>query len=323
MQRETIDAGSPVPRPLGVRLGSLACALSSAPPRYGRMLASLFGTDLVPLAALSGRCEVEISIRESAIPFKGLPTDRLTISRTERGRRLETDPLTCDVHLDRTPRIEFSVRQPDMADDRLAYHFWILTNRCLLLLDRVVLHAAAIALGESVLLFCGSKGAGKSTLSVSLATAGAVILAEDHVVVRRSGEELLVSGCSGRLRVTPQTERHFLRGRLPADAVDVPGTRKKEFQGHHLFATRPYVDCRPHRLFFNRVGTAYGIRPLSRKEALLGLIRHTSALHRFGGPDDYADFLALLSDLSVRIPAFDLELSDRLKDLDHLARRLS
>jgi hypothetical protein len=321
MNPETIQADSRVLPPVGVRLGSLACALVSGPQHYCRMLASAFGTDLVPLAELSERPEVEISIRESAIPFTAPPTDRLTISRTERGRRLETDPLTCDVHLDRTPRIEFVVRQPDMADVRLAYHFWILTHRWLLLLDRVVLHAAAILLGESVLLFCAPKGAGKSTLSVSLAAAGAVILAEDHVMVRRSGEELLVSGCSGRMRVTRQTEQHFLPGLLPADAVDVPGC-KKEFQGHHLFATRPYVDFRPHRLFFNRVGTAYGVRPLSKKEALLGLIRHTSELYRFGGPHDYGEFLALLSDLSVQVPAFDLELSDRLEDLDHLAQRL-
>lgn len=312
-----------VDSPLAVRLGSLACALSSTPPRYARMLASVFGTELVRRDALSEPCAVEISIRETAQPFRAPPTDRLIMRRSERGRRLETDPLTCDVHLERTPRVEFCVRQPGMADDHLAYHFWILTNRWLLLLDRVVLHAAAIALGESVLLFCGPKGAGKSTLAVALAAAGAVVLAEDHVVVRRDGAALLVSGCSARLRVTPQTERHFLRGRLPADAVAVPGSGKKEFQGHRLFATRPYVDCRPQRLYFNRVGAAYGARPLSKQAALLGLIRNTAALHRFGGRDDYGEFLEFLADLSERLPAFELELSDRLEDLDHLAQRLS
>lgn len=320
MHPDTLATDSPPP--LAVRLGSLACALSSAPPRYGRMLASVFGTELVPREALGERCAVTISIREAALPFTAPPTDRLVIARTGRGCRLATDPLTCDVSLDRT-RIEFCVRQPDMADDHLAYHFWILTNRWLLLLDRVVLHAAAIVLGESVLLFCGPKGAGKSTLTVALAAAGAVILAEDHVVVRRCGEELLVSGCSERVRVTPQTERHFLHGRLPADAVDLPASGKKEFQGRHLFATRPYVDCRPQRLYFNRVGTAYGTRPLSKQAALLGLLRNTGALHRFGGRDDYGEFLGLLADLSAHIPAFDLELSDQLADLDHLAQRLS
>jgi hypothetical protein len=307
-----------------LHLGSLRCRVRFASWRYARMLASVFGTDVIADPDSSEPVGVEILIAEGAPLPPGRQPNRIDVSRSDAGYVLITDPMTCHVGTNRRPyRVRIVVRDSAMADDPLAYHFWITTNRWLLLLDRLLLHAAAIRLGETVLMFSGPKGSGKSTLSLALAAGGGVILGEDHLVAQRVGQEFLVSGCSGRMRVTPRTQAFFLADRLPSDAVDVPGSGKKEFQARHVFASLPYVDARPQRLYFNRIGTRFAVRPLSRKQSLVTLVEHTKEMQRFGDRDGYARFLAFLADFSATVPAFDLELADDLTDLARLAERLT
>jgi len=308
----------------GLRLGSMRCLLRFDSAKYARMLASVFGTELISDPAVLQPPETEIILDETVDPTHEEWTNRLEVRCTDRGHILETDPLVCTVDTGRRPyQVRMTVRNPAIHDDTLAYHFWIVTNRWLLLTNRLVLHAAAILLGDSVLVFSGPKGAGKSTLSLALAASGGVIIGEDHLVARRSPNGMLISGCSGRMRVTRQTEEHFLRGRLPADAIELPDGLKKEFQARHVFPTRPYEDFRPERLFFNRVGSQFLLRPLSKKDSLLTLLRNTSEMQRFGERAGYASFLSFLADFTEHVPAFDLELGNSLSDLEGLARRLS
>ena len=76
------------------------------------------------------------------------------------------------------------------ADQMLVHSLMIVFYRMLLELGCLHLHAAAVRWNGETSLFLGGKGAGKSTLCLALARAGATVLGEDHVLVRRARARL-------------------------------------------------------------------------------------------------------------------------------------
>ncbi len=307
-----------------LRLGDLQCSLTSTHERYAAMLAAAYGTPLIPEAGEPNPMpDLRISIRDDTPSARVPPGDRLIVRRVTGAFLIESDPMTCAVRTEVTPReISVAVHDPGLRGDWLTYHFWILFNRAFLVLDRVILHAAALAYRTSVALFIGPKGAGKSTISVALGRAGADVLAEDHLLARRVNGRTMVSGCNGRMRVTAETERHFLSGKLGPETIDGDGVPKKEFPAARFFAARPHEERSVDRLFFPHVGGQFAIRPVSRRDATLRLIDLTGGMLRFHDRSDYADFLSRLGDLLSPLPSYDLELSPRLDDLDRLVEFL-
>jgi hypothetical protein len=307
-----------------LRLGDLQCSLTSTHECYARMLAAAYGTALLPEAGEPNPMpDLRIRIFDDT-PSARLPSgDRLIVRRVPGAVLVESDPMTCEVRTGVRPReIAIAVHDPGLRGDWLAYHFWILFNRALLVLDRVILHAAALAYRTSVALFVGPKGAGKSTIAVALGRAGADLLAEDHLLAWRVDGGTMVSGCNGRMRVTAQTERHFLGGKLGPETIDAAGVPKKEFPAARFFATRPHEARRVDQLFFPHVGGRFAIRPLRRRDALLRLMDINGHMLRFHDTSDYADFLSRLGELFSPLPSYDLELSPCLDDLDRLVEFL-
>lgn len=306
------------------RLGDLECALFSTHGRYAAMLAGAYGAPLLPETGQGKpRADLKISVRDELRRSAPSPHDRLVLRRVADATVLESDPLTCVVRTDVTPaEISFAVHDSALRGEWLTYHFWILFNRALLLLDRVILHAAALAYRSSVSLFVGPKAAGKSTISVALGRAGAELVAEDHLLARRVNGRTMVSGCNGRMRVTAQTERYFLDGELGPETIDIDGVPKKEFPAARFFAVRPHEERSVDRLFFPHVGTRFAVRRVSRRDGLLRLMDINGKMLRFHDRSDYADFLSRLADVLGPLPVYDLELSPRLDDLDRLVELL-
>ncbi len=314
----------PAGRAYRVRLGNLQCTVTSPHERYAAMLADAYGTSVLPDAGgPEPMPDVRISIRDD-VPSPREPSgDRLIVRRVDGACRLESDPMTCIVRAGAAPcEVSVAVHDPTLRRDWLTYHFSILFNRALLLLDRVILHAAALAYRGSVSLFVGPKGAGKSTVSVALARAGAEVLGEDRLLARRVGGRTLVSGCNGRMRVTAKTERHFLDGELPSEAFDASEVPKKEFPAARFFIARPHEERSVDRLFLLHAGDRFAIRPLGGRDALLRAMAATASMLRFHDRADYADFLSRLGDVLGPLPAHDLELSPHLDDLDRLVEFL-
>lgn len=308
-------------RSADICLGSLRCRVELDEDRWARMLSEVYGTSLAEPSTREPDGWIQIVVARPAA--HRAVQDRLVVTATPSGYRLETDPLICEVQCREQPwRALVSVRQPDMRGDHLAYHFWLLFNRLLLLFDRVVMHAAAVEFEGSVALFCGPKGAGKSTLSLFLLQLGGTLVAEDHVVVHRRAADLSVSGCSGRLRVTADTERRLFPGRLPGTSIDVSGVPKKEFPASQFFRARPYEDFQPARLFFNHVGARFRVQALSRRETLLRLMHGTRDLQRLNARADYQQFVDVLAALAHAVPAVDLELPGGFQGLDRVAALL-
>jgi hypothetical protein len=98
----------------------------------------------------------------------------------------------------------------------------------------------------------------------------------------------------------------------------VEGVLKKEFAGGRLFSWRPHRDHPLDRLFFVRVGHGFRVAPLSRREALVDLLRETRGWHRFSGEQDHRRHLGYLRACVDALPAFRLELSEDLAELGKL-----
>jgi hypothetical protein len=70
---------------------------------------------------------------------------------------------------------------------------------------RLVLHASAVSWNGKVSAFIGRSGAGKSTMAAACAAAGAKIVTDDCLVLRRSGHEWRAVPCDAGVRLWPAT----------------------------------------------------------------------------------------------------------------------
>ncbi len=302
--------------------GSLALNLSSEDDFYPHALAELLCSAPAPLETASSEPDAEIVFTEAQKldAAVAVPPDGMVIVDFSSTTEIHTEALAARLSRGERPaRIRIAVVDVKMAERDLKVHLSVVFFKILSLLDRLVLHAAAVAYRGSVSIFAGGKGAGKSTTSLYLARAGGTILGEDRVILRKDGARFFVSGCGDRARITAKTEEHFFSAPLNSAPLDVEGTLKKQFSAARFFPTAPYRDYPAARIFFNRVGARFRITDISKSEALLHLLRETGAWHRFVDGADHRRHLSYLRAAVEALPAFRLELSPELGDLEKLA----
>jgi hypothetical protein len=300
--------------------GSLSLLVSSERGLYSETIAELFCYGAPPATVAGDQAQAEILFIENEEPPRvAVPPDGLVIVDAPFGKEIHTEALTAEAFLTAAPpRFVVAVRRPTIAEYELKVHVTVVLYKLLFFLERLALHAAAVRMHGLVNVFFGGKGAGKSSTSLQLARSGGTVLGEDRLVLRRSDGDFLVSGSGEIFRVTEKTERHFFSAPLDAEIRDVGGVRKKEFRVARFFSAAPHVDFPIDRVFFNRVGERFAIERLSRQETLLELIRETKASLRFAGAEDYRSYLAYLRAFAETTPAFRLELSPELSDLERL-----
>ena len=208
-------------------------------------------------------------------------------------------------------------------DYELRVHLSLALNVVLFHFGRMLLHAGAVRIGDRVHLFIGERGAGKTSVCLRLAAAGATVLSDDHVVVRRRPRGFSVSGCSGHTRLTAETEAFFLARPLAVPAQDFAGVHKKEVEAAQLCRSRPFRDYRLGAVYFSRIGSRVSLRPLARHETLAELLRCWRGALRFAAPAQIARCLDFFAAVAAQVEGFELELSTRLSDLDQVAAWLS
>ena len=310
-----------------LRFGSLRGLLVCPRPLYMEEVGLVFGAELLaPDPARHGEHRFHLTIEDAngnPAPDSRVPAHGMRLGGTDRRPTIDTELLRAEADLAGVPaRIRLEVRQPDADRLELRVHFAAVINKLLFLLDHVVLHAAAVRLGDRTHVFVGDKGAGKSTLCLGLARAGGTVLGEDHVILRRVPEGFLVSGGDERSRVTEQTERHFFADPIEAVPKDFAGTRKKEVRMGDYFASRPYEDFPAHCLHFPWVTGQLELRPIRAQTALLRFMKYTAHFQRFAGAADQFRFLDMLSGFVSGVRTFELTLSRDLDDLARLAEQL-
>lgn len=312
-----------------IRFGSLTGRIVWNGDRRGDDVAWIFGTPLIDAdSELAEKVEVEIVFAAGGADDRRsrphVPHDAMVLGGTPSRPEIHTEVVSAVIDLAVDPaHVEIAVRGDGLAHFDLCVHLTVVLHKVLFVLGRVVLHAAAVRLGGSgASLFLGDKGAGKTTSALRLARAGATVLGEDHVILRRAPGGFRVSGCDERSRLDAKTEGYFFSEPLAVAPRDFAGLLKKEIPAREVFDSQPYTDHRPDRVFFSRVGTRFAITPLSRQAALLRLMRAAGKLQRFVDAGDYAGFVDMLSDFTHTVAAYELELSPELGELDRLVHFL-
>ncbi|MEX1258780.1 MAG: hypothetical protein WEG36_14290 [Gemmatimonadota bacterium] len=307
-----------------IRLGSLTARLLLPDERYGHDVAQIFGTSLqapdwAPVAGIGAEIAFEERPGGRADSGPQVPMDGMVLMHDPLRPEIHTEALSLYLNLDIHPaRIRLDVVRLDLPHFDLCVHLAVAFHKLLFLMDRVVLHGAAISVDDKVCLFLGDKGAGKSTIALKLARAGGTVLGEDHLILRRTGDGFVVSGCDERSRLTAKTEEFFFDDPLDIVPKDFAGTMKKEVPAGELFTSVPYTDGPVTHLFFPKVGNRLLPARLSRKELLLELMRATGKLQRFVDLADRTRFLELLAAFTPSVEGYRLELSEDLADLDDL-----
>jgi hypothetical protein len=303
-----------------LRLGSLTARLDAG-SSLGSDIAYIFGTSLKsPTDDLVARLDADIEVRESEAGPSGVavPPDSMVVRHDQPVSVIHTEALSVSIDRTRMPvQVRVRVRRADRSHYDLCVHLAVVFHKILFLLDRVVLHAAAVRIGGRVAIFIGDRGAGKTTTAIALSRAGGTVLGEDHLILRRSAGGFLVSGCDERWRVDARTERHFFESPLPLEAADYAGRLKKEVAVRDV-SSQPFTDEPPALLFFMHAGSRFDITPINRGATALRLMEAAGKLQRFVDAADRFRFLTLVSDFVATITPYTLERSDDLGDLDRL-----
>jgi len=143
----------------------------------------------------------------------------------------------------------------------------------------LALHASAVEIGETGILFVGESGQGKSTTAAALVAEGAVLLADDVAAIdQQSGTKPQVLPALSRLKLDVE----------PALQFGFPSEMLVEF--HECDPRRAYPIYRsvpplPHpinHIFVLREGPEVMVRPCQPQEAFIELIRHSYALRLLG-----------------------------------------
>lgn len=310
--------------PCRVHFGSLDIRYRAANNRYVEMLTPLFRVwpslddDVVP------DVELDIVDSEERRPRAEDVKDIMGIETS--GGKVRVTSAMADLTLDRdvTPnRAVLTVHTAGQDLQTVDHYMVMLMHKLLQLFDRLRLHGAGVILRDRTYVFLGDKGAGKSTLSLALGRAGGVVLADDQLVLHRENGAVSVSGVDGDLRLTDETERHFLNEPIDVVPKDFTGTLKKEVPLAALVPAEPRRDHKPDVLIFSRVGAELEITDLSRSAALRRIVDSVLHLHRFSGPEDMRDFLGMVTAFVNAVTVYELALSPRLSDLDGLPERLA
>lgn len=104
--------------------------------------------------------------------------------------------------------------------------YWLptLLGIALRLQGKLVLHGNAIRIGDGALVWCGAKGAGKSTLAAAFVAAGYPLHADDQVVLTRDGDcaggDFLVEAGIGQMRLWEDSSLAFSHFAGVAQDVD-------------------------------------------------------------------------------------------------------
>jgi hypothetical protein len=314
--------------PVTLRFGSWWGRLAFDHPEYLEAVRSIFGAELYPPAppgepAPHFDCEILGPEHGDPTPGAVVPPAGMLLRSDGPLRIVTTEALHVELRLDSIPTmLRIWVRRSELPTGRLHFHFSVVFHKILFLMDRMVLHGAAVRWEDTVNLFIGEKGAGKSTICLALARAGATVLGEDRLVLRRSEGKFLVSGGDERSRLTERTEQHFFAEPLGVPFRDFAGTPKKEIRLGDYFQSRPFEDYPPGRLFFPAITGRLRVAPLKSQPALLRMMGHTAHFHHFVGPVDQRRFFEFLADFVATIPAYQAELSSNLEELDQLGEHL-
>jgi hypothetical protein len=246
----------------------------------------------------------------------------LSVSRRLGAHRLRFEDGGTFVVWDGGRRITVQLRTTDLTDTLRHLLIDQVIPLALSHLGQIVLHAGAVvekdAAGNAAVAFIGPAGAGKSTLTASLASTGCALLADDALVVAVAGSELLATPAYPGVRLWPDVApsvggsgRHDIDG-LPRVA-EYTEKRRIGIAGGWLFIEgrvplrRVYVleTSEDDRVSVGRVGP---------RDAIVALLSHTYVLD----VSDRARLAAQFARICAASPAAEVRRLSYPRALDRL-----
>lgn len=190
-----------------------------------------------------------------------------------------------------------------------------------------ILHAGGVQIDKSAILFVGSSGIGKSTLTASFNIAGAVLMGDDAMVLSSHGAQFGAQPVYPSLRLLPDSIKALLPENVATTAVTHSSLKQRidvSFCSTGLDGPLPIGAI--FKLAEPSSDGEIHIRPLSIAESCMAYVENSFLLD----PTDMhrvRDKLVMASSLARHIPAFALSYPrdyDRLTEvrnliLDHLA----
>lgn len=240
----------------------------------------------------------------------------VSVTRTPTGLRIVyTDTGAFDVASDGRTITWYRPDDADEKDARLDVVGTLLPF-ALHLTDRLVLHGSSVAFDGGAVAFLAPSGTGKSTLAMSLTTAGARFLSDDAVPVRIDGAAAIAAPGVPSPRFREDTFARFSE-LLPSDAVATSGKLSlSERLGDDLVETRE----RP-------LTAVYVLNPVAPGEgasatrtamppigATMALVQNAKLAKLLWG-EESERLLHLVAEVSRRVPVFVLDVP---RDLDLL-----
>lgn len=307
-------------------LGSWIARVATEEPLYGELLRNHFRQETVAPPVPGRAYDAEIRLIHASLgdtAFAGnecLPEDRLQVLLPDSDRMLLASPLLRASVLRGESRsvIEIKLAGKGVPGEVLNIHFSVAIRRILLWLGLVYLHAGAVVWNGEASLFVGEKAAGKTTTCLRLAKEGAVLLSEDHTLVKRVKARIFVSGADRLARISPDAEAHVFPTTIQGESRDFAGVVKKEFDVGDHFRYSHSCDYPLKRIFFLRVGDEYAIRPISEVEGTVRIMTAVRSGFRFSAAHDYQSYLDFFASLAAGKRVYDITLSKNLHDLSHV-----
>jgi hypothetical protein len=170
----------------------------------------------------------------------------------------------------------------------------------------LVLHASAVAIGETVVAFIGQKGAGKTTTAAALHARGHTLLTDDVVVISTndSAEPVVLPGYP-QFKLWPETAKYL--GLNPDELnhlVDVPTAIKRAGPVEQGFASTPLP---LQGLYLLNVGDSVEIQRVTAQQAFLELMPHWQSARqgvKFAKTIGSPDFFRKETDLLAMVPVY-------------------
>jgi hypothetical protein len=133
-----------------------------------------------------------------------------------------------------------------------------------------LLHASAIKIGEQVVIFAGTPGAGKSTTAAAFARCGYTVLADDMVAMSLdSAGKLMVYPAFPQIKILPSAVKG-LGYNLSSLPPLFSGSRKRVIRQKESFPIEPYPLA---HIFFLEDGANLKITKMVKTEAFFSLAR--------------------------------------------------
>jgi hypothetical protein len=195
----------------------------------------------------------------------------------------------------------------------------IMMGRILHLTGKLALHANAVQLGESCILLAAPSGAGKSSATAALISAGAKLLSDDIATISVSNNQFIVAHGFAQLRLWPDTAAEILSGAYTFENVyeRTALTGDKRYwnlaQQPAMFSSQD-LPIRAIYLLGERSQSGFSAAPLPSILAIGQLLDHLY-LGQPAHPELWQKPFQALVKLAQQIPIYTLQLPEGLHSL--------